>query len=153
VTPPNTIAIGSSWAVETAQLINFTCNGTVNGVWWYRTAQDTGTNTVTAWRGTSVVAQASGTLATIGWAYLPFATPLPVAAGDQLLLGVHHPNGAYGYQTGGFTGRSVSAGCLNAPATSGTLPNGLYTYTQTPTLPTLSYAASEYFISPDFSQS
>ena len=43
--PPSSIAIGSQYAVETAQRVNFFCAGTVNGVWWFRTAADTGTNT------------------------------------------------------------------------------------------------------------
>ena len=152
VTPPETVAIGSAYAVETAQRINFSCNGQVNGIWWYRTPQDTGTNTVTAWRGTTLVAQSAGNPAGNGWVYLPFTTPVTVTIGDQLLLGVHHPNGAYGSRLLGFANRSVNAGCLTAPASTTTAKNGYYAYTATAAFPILSYDASEYFVSPDFTE-
>ena len=152
VVPPVTIAIGAQYAVQTAQRIDFTCSGFVNGIWWYRTAADTGVNTVTAWRGANVVGQAAGDPGTTGWVYLAFTVPGAVTSGDQLLLGVHHPNGAYGYRTNGFTSRSVTAGCLTAPAATAAQPNGYYQYSVIPTRPALSYADTEYFISPDFTQ-
>ena len=124
----------------------------VNGIWWYRTASDTGVNTVTAWRGATVVGQASGDPGTTGWVHLQFVVPVPVTAGDQLLLGVHHPNGAYGHRVNGFTNRTVTSGCLSSPAATAGQPNGYYRYTGVPALPNLSYADSEYFISPEFTQ-
>ena len=120
VTPPDTIAIGSQYAVETAQRVNVTCAGTVTGVWWYRTASDTGTNTVTVWRGGTVVGSGVGNPGATGWVRLGLTSPLLVSPGDQLLVGVHHPNGAYGYRLNGFTNRSVNSasGCLVAPASA-----------------------------------
>ncbi len=150
--PPSSIAIGSAYAVETAQRVNFSCAGTVSGLWWYRTASDTGTNTVSMWRGGALLAEASGSPASTGWVFLQFASPVSVSSGDQVVVGVHHPNGAYAYTLNGFTNRSVvsSSGCMTAPATGSGAPNGLYSYTATALLPTLSYAATEYWISPDF---
>ncbi len=152
VTPPETIAIGSQYAVETAQRVNVTCAGTVNAVWWYRTASDTGTNTVTVWRGGTAVGSGAGNPGATGWVKLDLTAPLSVSPGDQLLVGVHHPNGAYGYRLNGFTNRSVNSasGCLVAPASAVGAKNGLYKYSPTPAVPDLSYADSEYFISPDF---
>ncbi len=153
ITPVSTIAIGSAYQVETTQRINFTCAGKVNGVWWYRTSSDTGTNTVTAWRGSVVLAQAAANSTTTnGWAYIAFTTPINVTIGDQIMIGVHHPNGAYGTRVNGFTSRSVASasGCIVSPASTASAKNGMYAYSTIPVLPTLSYADSEYYIGPEF---
>jgi Domain of unknown function (DUF4082) len=90
-----------------------------------------------------------------GWVYLGFASPIPVVPGDRLVAGVHHPNGAYAYRLNGFSGRSVTSvsGCMTSPATTAGAGNGLYEYSRSPVRPTLTYDASEYFISPDFERS
>ncbi len=123
VVPPNSLAIGPAYAVETAQRVSFSCAGTIRGVWWHRPAADTGTNTVSAWRGTTLVARATGNPNATGWVYIAFATPISVAINDSLLISVHRPNGAYSYRTQGFTNRTVTStsGCMRSPASTAVL--------------------------------
>lgn len=153
-TPPSTIAIGPSYAAMAGVRVDVTCTGTFPGVWWYRTADETGTMTVNVWTtsGTLLATESSTSVAAgPGWRYLAFTNPPSVTAGTQYIVGSHKPNGAYPYSTNGFTGRSLTSpgSCLTIPASSGN--NSLYTYSSSATaFPTLSYADSEYFISPAF---
>lgn len=152
-TPPNTIALGSAYAVQAGVRINVTCDGTFPGVWWYRTTEDTGTITATVWStsGTLIATEASTLVsAGPGWKFLPFTSPPSVVAGTQYIVAVYHPNGAYAYSTNGFTARSLTSpgGCLTIPASSSN--NSVYAYSSSPVFPNLSYADSEYFISPAF---
>jgi hypothetical protein len=82
-----------------------------------------------------------------------------VSAGTTVIASIWHPNGAYGYDNTeagaghGFDGRSVTSPstCLTSPATSAPAPNGVYAWTSsTATFPSLTYASSEYFVSPGF---
>ncbi len=150
--PPDSIALGRDLAVQTAQRVNVTCAGSISGVWWYRTRDDRDPVTIDVWRNNSRAATMTDASTTTGWSFAPLTTPLAVAAGDRLLIGVHHPSGAYAYTLDGFLNRSVSSasGCLVSPASTSSARNGLYDYSTTPKLPTLSYRSSEYWISPEF---
>jgi hypothetical protein len=152
--PPSSISIGSAYAVTTAQRIDISCRGSISGIWWYRTAADTGANVVALWKGSAMLAQATVSSTSTGWVFVPFSSPVQVAIGDRLLAGVHHPNGAYGYTLDGFANRSVSSpsGCMTSPPTNSGAPNGLYTYSANPVYPTLSYRATEYWITPQFTK-
>ena len=145
-------------AVQTAQRISFAVAGQVNGVWWYRTTKDTGTNTVLCWRGPTVLARASGDPGMSGWVYLAFTTPVPVTKGEELLVGVHHPSGSTAVRDNGFAVNGLAVGNLSSPRdraidTPKGPGNGLYDYSPTPVLPTNAYLSSEYFITPDFTAS
>jgi hypothetical protein len=158
VVPPSSLSIGASYPVVTGQRVSFTCNGRVRGVWWYRTAQDTGLLTASVRVGSSSTIVATGSVQVApgsgsGWVFVPLSQEVVVAAGSQMLTTVHHPNGAYGYRMNGFRNRAVSSvsGCMTSPASSAAVPNGLYKYASSPSaLPDLSYEQSEYFISPEF---
>jgi Domain of unknown function (DUF4082) len=152
VVPATTVTLGAAYPTETAQRFAIGCDGTIPGVWWYRTADDTGSNTVSVWRGTSLAGRGSGDPGTTGWSYLPLAGPVAVSSGETIVVSVHHPNGAFGTREHGFTARNVGSmtGCFASPAASAAAPNGLYSYLPTPGLATLSYLDSEYFVSPLF---
>ncbi len=100
------------------------------------------------------MARAAANPGTTGWSYIAFPGPIAVSVNDQLLLDVHRPNGSYSYRTQGFTNRSITSqsGCMRSPASTTLVKNGMYSYSPTPAMPTLSYADSEYFISPEFSR-
>ena len=150
--PLGSVALGSQYPVVTGQRVNFSCVGVVRGVWWFRTAADTGVISVGAWRGGVLVGSGSGVPSGFGWVYLPFGLPVSVSFGDSLVVGVFHPNGSYATAVNGFTGRSVvsSSGCMVSPVSTASLGNGLYNYSAGLVLPTLSYAGSEYYTGPDF---
>jgi hypothetical protein len=148
------MALGSAYSVETAQRLAVGCSGTITGVWWYRTSSDSGTITVSIWRNGLLVGSGAGDPAPgPGWRFLALSTALRVGVGENLLVGVHHPNGSYGATVNGLTSRGPrsASGCLTVPASSASNHNGLYLYTAVPAMPgdVSSYADSEYFISPN----
>jgi hypothetical protein len=156
VVPPETRPLNGTLAMQTAQRVDVLVNGVVNGVWWYRIAQDTGTNTVSVWRAGVLLAEASGDPGRTGWVSISFGTPVPVAQGDQLIVGVYRPKGAFGYgvRENGLTAgpRFSTLGHLRLPKSAPPgAGNGLYDYFITQaTLPTTTYLDSEYFVTPDF---
>ena len=138
--------------VETGARVDFQCSGSIAGVWFYRAATETGVATVSVWRGSQLVGSGTGDPQRSGWAYLVLASPVVVAAGDHLVVGVHHPSGSYAYGWNGFANRSVSSpsGCMTAPASTALLANGLYDDSAAPVRPTSSYLDTEYFVTPEF---
>lgn len=153
VVPPQSIDSGPS--LVNAQRINFACAGTVNGVWWYRLAGDTGAVAIQAWQNDVTMARGVATYpAGVGWTYMPFTRPLSLLAGEQYVIAVHHPNGAYPYAANGFTGRTVNAPqhCMSSPVSTATSKNGLFRYSATPANPTESYRDNEYWLGPDFTR-
>lgn len=147
--------VGPGSALLNAQRVNVSCSGIVRGMSWYRTAADTGTITGVVWRNNVEVARSTGTATSTGWNHLDFVIPLTVSAGEQLVVGVHHPSGGYGRTLGGLTGRSITSpsGCLTIPASTSGARNGLVSVGSVPALPFASDGDSEYFIAPDFEQS
>ena len=152
-------SFGSGSAVTTGVRVNVACSGTLTGVWWYRSASDTGTINVGAWTtaGVSVASGASDPTAGGGWRYVPFTTPLSVTAGSSYIVGLHHPTGVYPYTYGtssgtGFNARTLSSahGCLVLPADS-SAHQGLYEYGASLAFPTQTYQASDYWLSPQWS--
>ena len=148
--PPQSVDGGPP--VVTGQRVTFSCGGAASGIWWYRLAGDTGQVTVEAWKDGLRAANGSATYpAGVGWTYLPFAAPIAVLGGDELLFALFHPNGAYPYTTNGFTARTVVAPsrCLRAPASTPSRANGLFVNASRPELPTQSYRDNEYWLGPD----
>ncbi len=153
VVPPELINVGPATPATTAQRVFIACNGFVHGIWWFRTAPETGNSTVVLWRGTNVAAVATGNPTGAGWVFLPFPAPLAVSANEFIFVGVHHPTGAFAQRTNGFTNRNVTNNaCLDAPASAlPNEPNGRFQLNPpSPTaFPVTIFQDSEYFISPD----
>jgi len=156
-TPPN---FGSGSAVTTGVRVNVACTGALTGVWWYRSSSDTGTINVGAWTpaGVSVASGGADPTAGPGWRYVAFTTPLSVTAGTSLVIGLHHPTGAYPYTSGASSGnafntRTLSSAhsCLVLPADSVSAHQALYEYGGSLAFPTQTHEANEYWMSPQWS--
>lgn len=91
-------------------------------------------------RGTSSVATATGDPAIkMGWAYLAFSAPKAVAANDNLIIGVRHPNGAYGKNENGFTHSPRSSANITSPESTTSEPNAMFECSKTPVFPASSF--------------
>jgi hypothetical protein len=153
-------SFGSGSAVTTGVRVNVACTGTLTGVWWYRSSSDTGTINVGAWTpaGVSVASGGADPTAGPGWRYVAFTTPLSVTAGTSLVIGLHHPTGAYPYTSGASSGnafntRTLSSAhsCLVLPADSVSAHQALYEYGGSLAFPTQTHEANEYWMSPQWS--
>jgi hypothetical protein len=110
------VQVGTRFAVNVA--------GQIAGIRFYKGSANTGTHTGYLWT-TDGALLASGTFTgetASGWQTLTFATPVPVAAGQQLVASYRAPAGGYA-ATGGALAEARTSGPLVTLA-----PGGAYVY-------------------------
>ena len=76
---------------------------------------------------------------------MTFSEPVAVTAGTTYVAGYFAPNGHYSATPAAFTPPGSSNPPLQALA-NGTSPNGVYAYGASPTFPTSSYNATNYWV-------
>ena len=127
--------------------------GYITGVRFYKAAANTGTHIGSLWTaGGTLLAQAtfSGETAS-GWQQVTFAQPVAIAAGTTYVAGYHTDTGHYSFDLGYFGSNSYTNAPLSAPGGNPSNPNGLYTYSATPTFPTGTFNGSNYWVDVTFS--
>ena len=124
--------------------------GTVSGIRFYKSSQDTGVHTGELW-------SSSGTrLATVtftnetasGWQTATFSNPVTVTAGTIYVASYHTNAGHYSNSTDYFTA-DVTSGPLTAPASG----NGVFTYSSTSVFPTNTFQATNFWVDVMFNPS
>ncbi|WP_247776480.1 DUF4082 domain-containing protein [Bradyrhizobium sp. CW1] len=116
--------------------------GTITGIKYYKSANDTGTHTGSLWSSTGTLL-ASATFTnegSSGWQTVTFSNPVSIAAGIPYVASFHS-NGHYASSTSYFTTAHTS-GPLTAPANI----NGVYTYGTSNLFPTNTYKAANYWV-------
>ena len=148
---PATVDSGDPGAVELGVKFNSDAAGTINGVRFYKSAANTGTHVGGLW-------SASGTLlaeATFsgesgsGWQQVSFAKPVAITANTTYVAGYYAPKGHYS-----VNGPSLSTAVDNPPLHAlgnATSANGVYAYGSTPSFPSNTYQASNYWVDVLFS--
>lgn len=116
--------------------------GTISGIRYYKSANDTGTHTGSLWSSTgALLATATFTNETAsGWQTVTFSNPVSISAGATYVASFHS-NGHYA-STGDYFTTAKTHGPLTAPAAS----NGVYSYGTSNAFPTNTYAASNYWV-------
>lgn len=129
-------------------------DGYVTGIRFYKFAQNTGTHVGTLFGADgSVLAQATFTAETgSGWQAVKFTTPVPITANTTYVASYLAPNGHYAVTSSAFRWGGVDNPPLHSIANAAS-PNGLYAYTTTPSFPSQSYNASNYWVDVLFSGS
>ena len=99
--------------------------GTVSGIRFYKSSQDTGTHTGQLWSSTgTLLATATFTNETAsGWQTVTFSNPVTLTAGATYTASYHTDVGHYSSSTNYFTS-NVTSGPLTALANG----NGVYAY-------------------------
>jgi ligand-binding SRPBCC domain-containing protein len=146
----NTPAVVSN--SDTAQVnlgVRFTSSaaGTINGIRYYKGANDTGTHTGSLWSSTgSLLATATFTNETTsGWQTVMFSTPVSISAGTSYVAS-YHSNGRYA-----TTGNYFTTARVNGPLTASAGNNGVYTYGTANLFPTSTFNATNYWVDVLFS--
>ncbi|WP_247372018.1 DUF4082 domain-containing protein [Bradyrhizobium sp. 18] len=123
--------------------------GTITGIKYYKSANDTGTHTGSLWSSTgALLATATFTNeSSSGWQTVTFSTPVSITAGTTYLAS-YHSNGQYASSTSYFTTART-----NGPLTAAASINGVYTYGTSNLFPTSSYNASNYWVDVVFNSS
>jgi hypothetical protein len=142
---------GDAQAVELGTRFRADRAGTVDGVRFYKAAANTGTHTGSLWTagGTLLATVTFGAETASGWQSAQFPQPVAIAANTSYVVSYHTAVGHYSGDNGGFDQPRVS-GPLQAPASTGAEPNGLYRYGASG-FPTSSFRATNYWVDVVFS--
>ena len=105
-----------------------TTNGTINGIRFYKGAENTGTHTGSLWTvDGKLLATATFTNETAsGWQQVNFSTPVNITANTTYVASYHTTSGYYSVTRPYFTTQYTN-GPLIAPATDAEGGNGVYT--------------------------
>ena len=123
--------------------------GTITGIKYYKSANDTGTHTASLWSSTgTLLASATFTNETSsGWQTVTFSSPASISAGTTYVASFHS-NGHYTDTANYFTTARTN-GPLTAPSSN----NGVYTYGASNLFPTSTFNATNYWVDVVFSSS
>ncbi len=130
--------------------------GSIRSVRFYKAPTNTGTHTANLWTesgqllGTATFTNESAS----GWQQADFPTPIAIAANTNYVAGYHAPSGHYSEAEGYFYGppaqpdfrAPIDSPPLHALHNTTALPNGLYKYSSTPTFPTNTFNAENYWV-------
>ncbi|HXY38235.1 MAG TPA: DUF4082 domain-containing protein, partial [Vicinamibacteria bacterium] len=128
--------------------VKFTAStsGQITGIRFYKASTNTGTHVGSLWTTSgTLLAQATFTNETAsGWQTVLFSSPVSITAGTTYVAGYLDIDGHYSVTEQGFAS-AVTNGPLTALANS-TSANGVYAYATTPTFPTSTYNAENYWV-------
>src|SRR5262249_15892124 len=86
-----------------------------------------------------------------GWQQVNFATPVAISANTTYVAGYFASTGHYSISNNYFASAGVDNGVLHAPSNAAAGGNGVYAYSSSSVFPTLSYAATNYWVDVVFS--
>ncbi|MEU8103037.1 DUF4082 domain-containing protein [Nonomuraea muscovyensis] len=121
--------------------------GTISGVRFYKSPQNTGTHVGSLWSsGGDLLATATFADETAsGWQEVTFSTPVEISANTTYVASYHTNTGRYSINRPGFGG-PVTNGPLTAPSSGAAGGNGVYTYGATNAFPAETYQATNYWV-------
>ncbi len=143
---PAVVDPGDTSSVELGVKFTADTSGEITGIRFYKAAANIGTHVGSLWTaGGQLLAQATFTNETAsGWQTVQFSNPVSITAGTTYVAGYSDPNGHYS-----FTAYGLSSGTDNPPlhaVANGTSVNGVFAYSSTPTFPTNTYEASNFWV-------
>ena len=143
---PTVTDSGDSSAVNLGVTFTSDTNGFIDGIRFYKAAANTGTHIGQLWTATgTLLAQATFTNETAtGWQQVLFSTSVPVTAGTTYVASYLAPNGHYSATSNGYNTMTTNPPLYGLP--NATTANGTYTYNTTPTFPTSSFNATNYYV-------
>ncbi|MGH8610626.1 MAG: DUF4082 domain-containing protein [Gammaproteobacteria bacterium] len=151
---PGTPAESDTAAVELGLKFRSDVNGTVCGVRFYKSSQNTGTHVGKLWSSSgTLLAQATFTGETAsGWQQVNFASPVAVTANTVYVVSYHAPNGRYSVDEGYFTAAGVDNPPLHALQNGVSGGNGVFLY-GAGGFPTNTFNATNYWVDVVFTSS
>jgi methionine-rich copper-binding protein CopC len=123
-------------------------NGYIAGIRFYKGQSNTGTHVGELWdSGGDLLGQVTFTNeSATGWQQANFSSPIPVTAGTTYIASYFAPNGGYAADSEMFANAGVNNIPLSALASSANGGNGVYIYASSPSFPTNSYNATNYWV-------
>lgn len=137
-------------AVEVGVRFQSEMAGTINGIRFYQSAENTGTHVVDLWDNSgNILATASSNDQVVGWHEIDFSSPITILPNTLYVASYHTDSGHYADDTGVFA-NDFDASPLHAPADAEGQPNGVYAYGEAQSFPTNTWEQSNYYVDVDF---
>ncbi|KAF3884582.1 MULTISPECIES: N,N-dimethylformamidase beta subunit family domain-containing protein [Nostocales] len=145
---PGLITTQDSNAAELGVKFRANQNGYISGIRFYKGPQNTGTHVGTLWSsgGTQLARATFSNETSSGWQQVNFATPVQITANTVYVASYHTSVGKYSKNENFFTNSGVNSSPLYALRNGESGANGVYIYRSTPTFPTNTYQASNYWV-------
>jgi hypothetical protein len=145
---PVVAADSDTAAVEVGVKFRSDVGGTVTGLRFYKGTGNTGTHVAHLWSatGTSLATATMSGESASGWQSVTFPAPVTISANTTYVASYYAPSGHYAADAGFFSSAGVDNPPLHAlsdPAGGG---DGVYRYGTGGGFPTLSFAASNYWV-------
>jgi hypothetical protein len=143
---PTVEAANDAGSYELGVRFTTSVDGTVTGVRFYKGEGNGGTHTGSLWTASGALL-ATGTFTgetATGWQTLNFATPVLISAGQSYVASYTAPVGRYAADTGYFEQGPAISTPLTAPATGGSVANGVYNVGAG--FPTSTYRGANYWV-------
>jgi hypothetical protein len=134
-------------SVELGVKFKSSSTGLIKGIRFFSPKNASGKYTGHLWTagGTLLDSVVFTNVAASGWQEALFINPLPIKADTIYIASYHTANGLYSATSGGLT-NSVTRGSLTALGSGVSGGNGLYSYGSSPTFPTNSFNATNYWV-------
>ena len=155
---PEEIDSNDSTPVNVGVKFQASIPGTVTGIRFYKASANTGTHIGELWTATGqLLASATFTNETgSGWQEVDFSQPVAIDANTIYIASYFAPNGHYSDNNAYFyttppmgtnpTITTVNSPPLQAPRNTNGTVNGVYSYAGTPTFPTDTFKATNYWV-------
>ncbi|WP_170111000.1 DUF4082 domain-containing protein [Antricoccus suffuscus] len=137
---PKNPADSDTSSVELGTVFASSENGTVSGIQFYKSAQNTGTHTGKLWNsdGKQIASVTFNGETASGWQTASLSSPVAVAKGQKYTVSYNAPNGQYADDTGVLSpGKTITSGSLTAYS-------GVYTYGAG--MPNQTWMDSSYYV-------
>ena len=145
---PTTIDSGPDNSVELGVKFKADLNGTITGIRFYKSSNNTGTHAGSLWSSSgTLLASATFTNETpSGWQQVSFSTPVEVTAGTVYVASYHTTVGHYSEDQNYFASSGVDNPPLHALKNGISGFDGVYTYSSTAAFPSSGFNFSNYWV-------
>src|SRR5262249_5827912 len=140
--------------VELGVKFSSSVSGYITGLRFYSNTDSGGSQLGSLWDASgNLLATATFVESTpsTGWQQVNLATPVAITANTTYVAGYFAQTGHFSYTHNYFASAGVDNGVLHAPSNAAAGGNGVYAYSSSSVFPTLSYAATNYWVDVVFS--
>lgn len=145
---PAIITVSDPNAVELGVKFRSDVNGTITGLRFYKSAENTGTHIGNLWTNDGVLL-ASATFSNetdSGWQQVDLSAPVAIAANTTYVASYHTTTGCYSADPAYFASSGFANSPLRALANGEDGPNGVYRYGAGGLFPDQTYNSTNYWI-------
>ena len=150
---PSVPDVGADQPVELGVRFKADSNGTILGLRFYKSSQNTGTHVGNLWSSSgALLATATFTNETAsGWQQVNFSSPVPITANTIYIASYHTTVGHYSADQVYFKNAGVDNPPLHALQDAVGSSDGIYIYSSTSAFPTSSFNSTNYWVDVAFS--